>query len=104
VLTRVRFLQKEGTERECFASILELSPSTARIESARALEKGCQVTLQVVFPSQRQYADRHVRLKYVVCGVHDEHNLQYDLEAIEMDGESRERLALFLSRNPNAES
>ena len=98
VLTRVRFPEADGTERECFASIIEISLRTARIESARPLEKGCQVTLQVVFPGQRKYANRHVLLDYVVCGAHDEHNLHYDLEAIEMGGESRERLALFLNR------
>jgi hypothetical protein len=32
----------DGTERECLASIIELSPRTARIESARPLEKGCR--------------------------------------------------------------
>jgi len=104
VLTRVRFRNPDGTERECFASIIELSARSARIESARPLEKGCHLTLQVVFPGQRQYASRHVLLKYIVCGAHDESNLHYDLEAIEMDGESRERIAQFLNRNPNGES
>jgi len=104
LLTRVHFRDAEQGRRECFASIIELGPRSARIESARALEKGCRVTLQLVFPGQRQYASRHVLLNYVVCGAHDVANLHYDLEAIEMGGESRERLALFLNRNPNRES
>ena len=104
MLTRVRFHLADGTDRECFASIIELSPRSARIESARPLEKGCRVTLQVVFPGQRQYASRHVQLNYIVCGAHDEMNLHYDLEAIEMDGESRERLTLFLNHSANGES
>ena len=98
VLTRVRFREPGGDDRECFASIIELGPRRARIEAARPLEKGCRVTLHVVFPGQRQYANRHVQLHYVVCGTHDEMNLHYDLEATEMDGESRERLAHFLNR------
>jgi len=101
MLTRVRFPLADGSERECFASIIELSARTARIESARPLDKGSRVTLQVVFPGQRQYANRHVQLHYIVSGVHDEMNLHYDLEAIEIDGESRERLVLFLSHGEN---
>jgi len=104
VLTRVRFREPDGTQRECFASITELSARTARIESARPLAKGCRVTLQVVFPGQRQYASRHVQLHYLVSGAHDESNLQYDLDVVEMDGESRERLDLFLNRIANGES
>lgn len=104
VLTRVQFRDPGGTDRECFASITLLGPRSARIESARALEKGCRVALQVVFPGQRQYANRQVQLHYVVCGMHDEMNLHYDLEAIEIDGESRERLAQYLNRNANGES
>jgi hypothetical protein len=104
LLTRVHFRDGNAGQRECFASIVELGPRTARIESARALEKGSRVTLQVVFPGQRQYASRHVQLHYLVCGAFDELNLQYDLEAIEMNGESRERLALFLNRGANGES
>ena len=101
LLTRVFFCDADGAERECFASILQLGPRTGRIESARPLETGDQVRLQVVFPGQRQYANRHVNLSYVVSGPHDEPNLHYDLEATEMDGETRERLALFLNREPN---
>ena len=104
LLTRVRFRERGGRDRACFASVTDLGPRSARIESARELEKGCRVTLQIVFPGQRQYANRQVDLHYVVAGAHDEHNLHYDLEAIEMDGESRERLALFLNRSPNQES
>jgi len=104
LLTRVRFRDANGLERQCFASIIELAPRTARIEAARPLDKGCRVTLSVVFPGQRQYANRHVQLQYIVSGAHDELNLHYDLEAIELDGESRERLVQFLSRNSNGES
>jgi hypothetical protein len=104
VLTRVHFRDGAAGARECFASIIELGPRTARIESARPLEKGCRVTLQVVFPGQRQYANRHVQLHYVVCGAYDEENLHYDLEAIELDGEARERLTLFLNRSTNGVS
>ena len=98
LLARVHFHDARNGRRECFASILELGPRRARIESAREIEKGSRVTLVVVFPGQRQYANRHVPLNYAVTGAHDELNLHYDLEAIEMDGESRERLALFLNR------
>jgi hypothetical protein len=104
LLTRVQVRDAEQGQRECFASIIELGPRRARIESARPLEKGSSVTLQVVFPGQREYANRHVQLHYRVSGTRDEMNLHYDLAAIEMDGESRERLALFLNRNPNRES
>jgi hypothetical protein len=37
-----------------------------------------------------------VQLHYIVCGAFDELNLHYDLEAIEMNGESRERLCPVL--------
>ena len=104
LLTRVQFRDGNAGSRECFASITLLGPRTARIESARELEKGWRVTLHVVFPGQRQYANRHVQLQYIVSGAHDELNLHYDLEAIELDGESRERLVQFLSRNSNGES
>jgi hypothetical protein len=104
LLTRVRFREPGGRDRACFASVTDLGPRSARIESARALEKGCRVTLQVVFPGQRQYSNRHVDLHYVVAGAHDEDNLHYELEVIEMDEESRERLALFLNRSPSQES
>ena len=104
LLTRVQFRDANTGQRECFASITLLGPRNARIESARPLEKGCRVTLLVVFPGQRQYASRHVQLHYIVCGAHDEDNLHYDLEAIEMDGEARERIAHFLNRNTNGES
>ena len=103
LLTRVQFRDENAGARECFASITLLGPRRARIESARELEKGWRVTLQVVFPGQRQYANRHVPLNYIVSGAHDELNLHYDLEAIEMDSESRERLALFLNRRANGE-
>ena len=95
LLTRVQFRDAERGERECFASIIELGPRSGRIESARPLEKGDRRDpRRSVFPGQRQYANRHVQLNYVVRGPHDEPNLHYDLEATEMDGESRERLAL----------
>ena len=100
LLTRVQFRDASGAIRECLASIIELGPRTGRIESARPLEKGCRVTLHVVFPGQREYANRHVQLSYVVRGPHDEPNLLYDLDAIEMDRETRERLSLYLRRNP----
>jgi hypothetical protein len=103
LLTRVHFRDAEGESRECFASILELGPQSGRIESARPLETGCELRLQVVFPGQRQYANRHVELSYVVRRAHDEPNLHYDLDAINMDGETRERLALYLRREPSAE-
>jgi len=101
LLTRVHFRDAEGENRECFASIIELGPRTGRIESARPLEKGCRLRLQVVFPGQREYPNRHVQLHYVVRGAHDEENLLYDLDAAEMDRETRERLSLFLNRDPN---
>ena len=104
LLTRVQFRDANTGQRECFASITLLGPRSARIESARELEKGCRVTLHVVFPGQRQYASRHAQLQYIVCGAHDEDNLHYDLEAIDMDGEARERIALFLNRSANGES
>lgn len=101
LLTRVRFRDADGVSRECFASILELGPRTGRIESARSLETGCELCLQVVFPGQRQYPNRTVQLNYVVRAARDEQNLQYDLEATEMDCETRERLALYLRREPS---
>jgi hypothetical protein len=98
LLARVHFRDATDCERESLASILELGPRGARIESARQLEKGCLLELRVVFPGQRKYASRHVKLRYVVRGPHDEPNLHYDLDAADMDGETRERLALYLSR------
>ena len=104
LLTRVHFRDAEGESRECFASILELGPQTGRIESARPLETGCAVRLQVVFPGQRQYENRHVELCYVVRGPHDEPNLHYDLDATVMDGETRERLSLYLRHKQSEET
>jgi hypothetical protein len=101
LLTRVRFRDAGGADRECFASIIELGPRTGRIESPRELEVGCELQLQVVFPGQRQYETRHVRLDYVVRAPFDESNLLYDLEVTQMNDESRERLALFLKRPSN---
>ena len=98
LLTRVRFRDVDGEEREFFASIIELGPRSGRIESGRPLEKGCPVQLHLVFPNQREYASRQVRLSYVVRGPHDEPNLIYDLDAAEMDGETRERLSRYLRR------
>ena len=101
LLTRVQFRDAEGQDRECLASIVELGPRGGRIESARPLEKGCHLELRVVFPGQREYASRHVKLNYVVRRAYDEENLRYDLDALEMDEEARERLAIFLCRAPN---
>jgi len=42
-----------------------------------------------------------VQLHYVVRAPHDE---PYDLDAAEMDGESRERLSLYLRRDPDGEA
>lgn len=98
LLTRVRFRDGKGEERECFGNILELGPRTARLESGRLLEKGAHLVLQVVFPGQRSYSRSHVPLNYVVRGTHDEANLLYDLEATVMEKESHERLSLYLRR------
>jgi hypothetical protein len=98
LLTRVRLRDGAGEEGEFFASIVELGPDRGRIESGRPLEPGCHLELQVVFPRQRQFAKRNVRLNYVVRGAHDEPNLLYDLDATEMDREARERLSLYLRR------
>jgi hypothetical protein len=99
LLTRVRFRDEDGTNREFFAHIIELGPRSGRIESARPLAIGSELSLQIVFPGQRKYQDRHVLLNYVVRKAHDEPNLLYDLEATRNDPEPRERLALFLNRN-----
>jgi hypothetical protein len=98
LLTRVRLREQDGEEREFFASIVELGPHGGRIESGQPLETGCQLQLQVVFPRQRQYAKRQVDLNYVVRGAHDLQNLLYDLDAAEMDPETRKRLSLYLRR------
>ena len=98
LLARVRFRNADGEEREFFASIIELGPRTGRIESGRVLEKGCPIQLHVVFPRQREFANRHVQLNYVVRGPHDEPNLIYDIDATEMDRETRERLSRYLRR------
>ena len=98
LLTRVRLRNADGEEREFFASLIELGPNSGRIESGQPLETGCHLELQLVFPHQRQYANRQVRLNYVVRGPHDEPNLLYDLDATEMDRETRERLSLYLRR------
>ena len=99
LLARLKFRDATGEERDFFASIIELGPRTGRIESGRPLEKGCSVQLHVVFPRQREYANRHVQLNYVVRGPHDEPNLIYDLDAAEMDRETRERLSRYLRRD-----
>lgn len=98
LLARVRCRGADGEECAFFASITEIGPRGGRIESARPLEKGCPIQLHVVFPRQREYANRHVQLNYVVLGPHDESNLIYDLAAAEMDGETRERLSRYLRR------
>ena len=103
LLARVHYRDGSGDVCECFASILELGPRGGRIESARPLERGSQLKLQVVFPGQRGYASRHVHLNYVVRGPHDEPNLHYDLDATEADDEALERLALYLQRPPRRE-
>jgi len=104
LLARVHYRDGAGEACECFASILELGPSRGRIESARPLEPGSPLRLQVVFPGQRGYANRHVHLNYVVRGQHDEPNLHYDLDSTEGDSEALERLALYLRRAPRGES
>jgi hypothetical protein len=98
LLTRVRCRDANGEDREFFASIIALGPRSARIESGRSLEKGSAVELHLVFPRQREYASRQVRLSYVVRGPHDEPNLVYDLDAAAMDDEARERLSRYLRR------
>ena len=98
LLARVHYRDRAGDDCECFASILELAPREARIESARPLESGSRLRLQVVFPGQRGYASRHVHLNYVVRGPHDEPHLHYDLDSTEVDAEALERLALYLRR------
>ena len=98
LLTRVRLRSADGEDREFFASIIELGPRRGRIQSGQPLETGCHVQLQLVFPYQRHYAKRQVQLNYVVRGPHDEPNLLYDLDATEMDRETRERLSLYLRR------
>ena len=103
LLARVHYRDVSGDDCECFASILELGPSRGRIESARPLEPGSTLRLQVVFPGQREYATRHVHLNYVVRGQHDEPNLHYDLDSTESDDEALERLALYLRRTPQQE-
>jgi hypothetical protein len=98
LLARVRLRDAEGEDREFFASIIELGLRSGRIESGQPLTTGCHLRLDVVFPRQRQYANRKVSLNYVVRGPHDEPNLLYDLVAAEMDRETRERLSIYLRR------
>jgi hypothetical protein len=98
LLARVHYRDGAGDDCECFASILELGPRGGRIESARPLESGWPLRLQVVFPGQRGYTTRQVQLNYVVRGPHDEPNLHYDLDSTEADAEALERLALYLRR------
>ncbi len=98
LLSRVRFRDAAGEERECFGNILELGPQRARLESGRPLEAGVHLVLQVVFPGQRDYARSQVPLNYIVRGAHDEANLLYDLETTVLEKESHERLKLYLNR------
>jgi hypothetical protein len=98
LLARVRVRNAEGEPSEFFASIVQLGPRGGRIESGRPLQAGCPLELHVVFPRQRQYTNRHVQLNYVVRGPHDEPNLLYDIDAAEMDRETRERISLYLRR------
>lgn len=98
LLTRVRFRDATGEDRECFGNLLELGPRLARLESGRTLEAGCHIVLQVVFPGQRHYPRSHVALNYIVRDSHDEANLLYDLETTVLEKESHERLALYLRR------
>jgi hypothetical protein len=98
LLSRVRFRDATGEERECFGNILELGPRMALLESGRPLANGSHLVVQVVFPGQRGYARSQVPLNFIVRGAHDEANLQYSLEATVLEKESHERLALYLSR------
>ena|SRR5688500_19209547 len=98
LLARVRCRDADGEQHEFFASIVELGPRGGRIDSGRPLEKGCAIQLHVVFPRQREYASRQVQLNYIVRGPHDESNLIYDLDAGEMDRETRERISRYLRR------
>ena len=106
MLSRVRFRDAAGAERECFGNILELGPATARLESGRPLEAGMHLVVQVVFPGQRDFAQSQVPLNYIVRGAHDAANLLYDLETTVLEKESHERLALYLRRgaHPSTEA
>jgi hypothetical protein len=99
LLTRVRFRDATGEDRECFGNLLELGLRVARLEAGRTLAHGSHLVLQVVFPGQRHYPRSHVALNYIVRGAHDEANLLYDLETTVLEKESHERLALYLRRD-----
>ena len=99
LLSRVQYRDADGVARECFGNVLELGPRSMRLEAGRALETGCHVRVQVVFPGQRRYPRPHVSLRYVVRKVHDEACLHYDLELGVLDKESHERLCLYLRRD-----
>jgi hypothetical protein len=104
LLTRVYYRDPQGDLRECLACVIALGSRAARVESARPLDKGVAVSLLVVFPGQREYAERHVKLDYLVRGPFDEENLQYDLDAVQINGEARQRLHLFLQRERDRRS
>lgn len=102
LLARVRYRAADGEQRECFGNILQLGPRSMRLESGRPLDAGRHLSIQTVFPSQRQYANPHVLLHYVVRKAHDESSMEYDLEMTVLDKETHERLLLFLEKEPLA--
>lgn len=102
LLARVRFRGADGEDRECFGNILELGPSSMRIETGRPLKAGRHLSIQVVFPGQREFGSPQVLLHYVVRKTHDESTLEYDLEMTVLEKEAHERLSLFLQRDPVA--
>lgn len=102
LLARVKPRGADGENRECFGNILELGPRSMRLEAGQPLTPGRHLSIQTVFPGQRQFGNPHVVLHYVVRKALDEASMEYDLALTVVDKEAHERLLLFLEKEPLA--
>lgn len=83
-----------------FGNIIELGSEGLILESGRELEIGLRLRLDVVFPGQPRGDDPFAHLHCVIHKVHDPANLHYDLQIVEMNERSKERLGLYLTQSP----
>jgi len=85
--------------RKIFANIIELGTDGLILEARDQIRVGSDLTLRVVFPGQPRGADPFSRLRCSVRKVLDDPQMLYDLEIVDLDEQSRERLDFFLARS-----
>jgi hypothetical protein len=81
-----------------FGNIIELGSKGLILESGRELDLGLRLRLDVVFPGQPRGDDPFAHLHCVVRKVQNPSNLHYDLQIVELNERSRERLSLYLTQ------